>query len=171
MTALTVKIFPACAVLISVFACFFPAALSGLGFLIVPLLGLIMAGMGATLAFGDFVHAVKKPKAVFIGVALQFILMPLIAFIAGHLLNLPREQFIGLVMVGTVAGGTASNVIAYLAGGDVALSITMTACSTVIGIIYLGDHIKPVVDDGIDKGKNLTRKCVEDELAERKSLL
>lgn len=149
MTALTVKIFPACAVLISVFACFFPAALSGLGFLIVPLLGLIMAGMGATLAFGDFVHAVKKPKAVFIGVALQFILMPLIAFIVGHLLNLPREQFIGLVMVGTVAGGTASNVIAYLAGGDVALSITMTACSTVIGIVltpllsalYLGQTV------------------------------
>ena len=161
MTALTVKIFPACAVLISVFACFFPAALSGLGFLIVPLLGLIMAGMGATLAFGDFVHAVKKPKAVFIGVALQFILMPLIAFIAGHLLNLPREQFIGLVMVGTVAGGTASNVIAYLAGGDVALSITLTACSTVIGIIYLGDHIKPVVEDRVDDRQRVTAEVLE----------
>ncbi|MBO4631789.1 MAG: bile acid:sodium symporter family protein, partial [Lentisphaeria bacterium] len=65
------------------------------------------------------------------------------------LLNLPREQFIGLIMVGTVAGGTASNVIAYLAGGDVALSITMTACSTLAGIVltpllstfYLGQTV------------------------------
>lgn len=149
MTDLTVKIFPACAVLISVFACIFPRVLSGMGGLIVPLLGLIMAGMGATLSYKDFLHAAKKPRAVFIGIALQFILMPLIAFVIGHLLNLPKEQFIGLVMVGTVAGGTASNVIAYLAGGDVALSITMTACSTAAGVVltplisalYLGQTV------------------------------
>ena len=81
---------------------------------------------------------------------LQFLLMPLLAYGIGLALRLPKEQFIGLVMVGTVAGGTASNVIAYLAGGDVALSITMTACSTVAGIFltpllssfYLGQTVQ-----------------------------
>ena len=95
-----------------------------------PLLGVIMLGMGTTLAPKDFMNAVKRPRAVLIGMVLQFVLMPFLAFVIGHALELPEEQFIGLVMVGTVAGGTASNVIAYLAGGDVALSIAMTACST-----------------------------------------
>ena len=135
MNALTVKIFPLCAVLISVFAYFCPGILAQYGFMIIPLLGIIMAGMGATLSVRDFANAAKKPRAVIAGMVLQFVLMPLLAFLIGHIMNLPREQFIGLVMVGTVAGGTASNVIAYLAGGDVALSITMTACSTAAGVI------------------------------------
>ena len=149
MSDLIVKIFPAGAVLISVLACIWPQSLSSLGFLIVPLLGVIMLGMGTTLSPSDFAEALKQPRAVLLGMILQFGLMPLLAFLIGHLLNLPREQFIGLVMVGTVAGGTASNVIAYLAGGDVALSITMTACSTLGGIVltplisalYLGQTV------------------------------
>ena len=135
MANLTVTWFPLMAVLISVYAYFFPQTLQGGGFLIVPLLGFIMLGMGATLSVKDFVSAIRRPRAVFIGMFMQFLLMPLLAFGIGHLFQLPREQFIGLVMVGTVAGGTASNVITYLAGGDVALSITMTACSTVAGIV------------------------------------
>ena len=135
MVNLIVKIFPLAAVLISVVAVLFPDLLNWGGSLIVPLLGLIMLGMGSTLSVQDFAVAVKKPRAVCVGMALQFILMPLLAFLVGKVLNLPREQFIGLVMVGAVAGGTASNVITYLAGGDVALSITMTACSTVAGIV------------------------------------
>jgi len=146
---LIVKIFPAGAVLISILACIWPESLSGLGFLIVPLLGIIMLGMGTTLSVTDFAEALKQPRAVLLGMLLQFGLMPLLAYLIGTLLNLPREQFIGLVMVGTVAGGTASNVIAYLAGGDVALSITMTACSTLGGIVltplisalYLGQTV------------------------------
>ena len=82
-----------------------------------------------------FLRAVKNPRAVVIGMILQFTLMPLLAFAVGKMFDLPREQLIGLVMVGRVAGGTASNVITYLAGGDVALSITMTACSTVAGVV------------------------------------
>lgn len=155
MTNMMIKIFPLCAVLISVFACIRPQELSSLGFMIIPLLGIIMGGMGAALSWRDFVNAAKNPRAVIIGMLLQFILMPLIAFAVGHLLNLPREQFIGVVMVGTVAGGTASNVIAYLAGGNVALSITMTACSTIMGIVmtpllsmlYLGQTVHvPALD-------------------------
>lgn len=149
MTGMMIKIFPACAVLISVWACIRPNELASLSFMIIPLLGIIMGGMGATLSVGDFVNATKNPRAVLIGVILQFILMPFIAFAVAHLLELPREQFIGVVMVGAVAGGTASNVIAYLAGGDVALSITMTACSTIAGIfmtpllavLYLGQTV------------------------------
>lgn len=101
---------------------------------IVPLLGLIMLCMGATLSLDDFKQALRRPQVVGIGIVLQFVLMPLLAFGIGMLLALPKDQFIGLVMVGTVAGGTASNVITYLAKGDVALSITMTACSTLAGI-------------------------------------
>ena len=150
MSSLIVKIFPVGALIISVLAYFYPQMLSGLGFLIVPLLGLIMLGMGTTLSLSDFAEALKQPRAVVLGMILQFGLMPLLAFLIGHLLNLPREQFIGLVMVGTVAGGTASNVITYLAGGDVALSITMTACSTLGGIVltplisafYLGQTVR-----------------------------
>lgn len=149
MIQLTVKIFPAAAVLISIFAYFFPQLLSPLGFLIVPLLGFIMLGMGATLSMKDFAQAVRNPKAVSIGMVLQFGLMPLIAFLVSKLLDLPQDQMIGVVLVGSVAGGTASNVIAYLAGGNVALSITMTACSTIAGIfltpllsaLYLGKTV------------------------------
>lgn len=149
MIALTVKIFPVLAVLCSIFACLFPSVLTPLGFLIVPLLGFIMLGMGATLSLKDFSAAIKKPKAVITGFILQFGIMPLTAYVIGHLLHLPKEQLIGLVMVGSVAGGTASNVIAYLAGGDVALSITMTTCSTIGGIfltpllsaLYLGQTV------------------------------
>ena len=135
MANLTVTWFPLFAVLISVYAYFCPELLQKGGFLVVPLLGFIMLGMGATLSVKDFISAIRRPKAVVIGLFMQFALMPFLAFAIGHLLQLPREQFIGLVMVGTVAGGTASNVITYLAGGDVALSITMTACSTVAGIV------------------------------------
>ena len=149
MTSLTVRIFPLCALLISVFACIRPQPLAALGGWIVPLLGVIMLGMGTTLSPADFIAAAKHPRAVLTGMLLQFLLMPLLAWLTAHLLHLPKEQFIGVVMVGTVAGGTASNVIAYLAGGDVALSITMTACSTLGGIVltplitsvYLGQTV------------------------------
>ena len=135
MSGMMVKLFPLGAVLISVFAYFFPAVLTRFDDLIVPLLGLIMLGMGATLSLNDFQTVFKRPRAVVAGLLLQFTLMPLWAYIIGKALNLPPEQFTGLVITGAVAGGTASNVIAYLAGGDVALSITMTACSTVAGIV------------------------------------
>ena len=135
MSGVIVKLFPLCAVLISVFAYFYPAVLNRFDYAVVPLLGFIMLGMGSTLSLNDFKLAFQRPKAVFAGVLLQFLLMPLLAFAVGKMLDLPAAQLIGLVMTGAVAGGTASNVIAYLAGGDVALSITMTACSTAAGIV------------------------------------
>ena len=149
MSSRTVWLFPLCALLISVFACIWPKPLASLGGWIVPMLGVIMLGMGTTLSTSDFIAAAKRPRAVLTGMLLQFLLMPLLAWLTAHLLHLPKDQFIGVIMVGTVAGGTASNVIAYLAGGDVALSITMTACSTIGGIfltplitsVYLGQTV------------------------------
>ena len=135
MATLTVKLFPLCAVIISAFAYFFPGVLGRFDGAIVPLLAIITLGMGSTLSLKDFLPAVKHPKAVVTGMILQFTVMPMCAFVIGKLLELPEAMFIGLVLTGAVAGGTASNVITYLAGGDVALSITMTACSTVAGIV------------------------------------
>ena len=146
MTNLIVRIFPLAAVLVSVIACKWPQLLTPGKPWVEPLLGIIMLGMGTTLTVKDFRSAAKRPRAVLTGMVLQFLLMPFLAFAIGHALQLPREQFIGLVLVGTVAGGTASNVITYLAGGDVALSITMTACSTAAGTpllssLYLGQTV------------------------------
>ena len=145
-----VRAFPVGAVLISLLAYFLPGVFTPFAKLIVPLLGVLMLGMGTTLAPKDFLAAAQRPGAVLTGMVLQFVLMPLLACGIGKALNLDRDAFIGLVMVGTVAGGTASNVITYLAGGDVALSITMTACSTLAGIVltpllsslYLGTTVK-----------------------------
>jgi BASS family bile acid:Na+ symporter len=122
-------ILPASAFLIALLSAVFPQLLKPLDFLIVPLLGAIMLGMGTTLSLNDFKQTARQFKAVMTGLLLQFLLMPLLAFFIGKLCQLPPEQFTGLVMVGCVSGGTASNVITYLAGGNVALSITMTACS------------------------------------------
>ena len=139
MITLTVKLFPILAVVCSVLACLFPSVLTPLGFLIVPLLGFIMLGMGATLSLKDFAESIRKPKAVITGFILQFGVMPAAAYVIAKLLRLPEDQ----------------NVIAYLAGGDVALSITMTACSTIGGIfltpllsaLYLGQTVDVPVWD------------------------
>lgn len=149
MVYLVIKVFPLCAIFFSTLAALYPEFLRPLGGLIVPLLGFIMFCMGATLSLQDFVRAIKKPRAVLIGLMLQFTLMPFLAYVIAHVLGLSKEHTIGLIMVGTVAGGTASNVITYLAKGDVALSITMTATSTVAGIfltplvsaLYLGKTV------------------------------
>ena len=145
-----IKVFPVAAIIVSLIAYCQPGLFSCFDYMIVPLLGLIILGMGSTLSPEDFLRAAKNPRAVCIGLVLQFTLRPLLAFTIGKLLDLPLEQLAGMVMVGTVAGGTASNVITYLAGGDVALSITMTACSTAAGIvmtpllsaIYLGTIVE-----------------------------
>ncbi len=135
MAVIVARIFSLLAIVATVLGIYFPEIIGKLSSWVVPLLGIIMFGMGATLSIDDFKRAFKKPKAVLLGLILQFTLMPLLAFTIGTVFDLPKELFIGLVLVGSVAGGTASNVIAYLAGGDVALSITMTACSTMAGIV------------------------------------
>ena len=100
--------------------------------LVVPAIQLIMFGMGTTLSANDFLSVAKSPWAVVLGVALQFVVMPLIGLSLVGIFGFTGELAAGFILVGAVAGGTASNVVAYLAGANVALSVTMTCCSTLI---------------------------------------
>ena len=115
----------------------FPSAFTAWGgvkltALVVPAVQLIMFGMGTTLTLGDFVRIAKCPWAVAIGVFLQFLVMPVAGFLIARTLGFSGELAAGCVLIGSVAGGTASNVIAYLARANVALSVTMTCCSTLL---------------------------------------
>ena len=98
-------------------------------------LGGIMLGMGLTLQWKDFNQIVQTPKWVFLGLLLQFSLMPLMGWALGVLFQLPPFFAVGLILVASCPGGTASNVISYLARANVALSVAMTTCSTLAGII------------------------------------
>lgn len=97
-----------------------------------PAIQLVMFGMGTTLTLADFVRVAKCPWAVATGVVLQFLVMPLLGLGLARMFGFSGELAAGCVLVGSVAGGTASNVIAYLARANVALSVTMTCCSTLL---------------------------------------
>ena len=96
------------------------------------LLGIVMFGMGLTLKPNDFKVVFSRPKDVIIGCIAQFTVMPLLAFALTKVFQLPAELAIGVILVGTCPGGTSSNVMTYLSKGDVALSVGMTAVSTVL---------------------------------------
>ena len=100
--------------------------------LVVPAIQVIMFGMGTTLSLNDFLRVAKCPWAVATGVFLQFLVMPLVGFSLALAFGFSGELAAGCVLIGSVAGGTASNVIAYLAKANVALSVTMTCCSTLL---------------------------------------
>ena len=97
-----------------------------------PLLGVIMFGMGLTLRADDFRIVFSRPKDVVIGCLAQFTVMPLLAWTLARLFALDEALTVGVVLVGCCPGGTASNVITYLAKGDLALSVGMTGVSTVL---------------------------------------
>ena len=99
------------------------------------LLGIVMFGMGMTLRFEDFKLVLQRPRDVFIGTVAQFGIMPLLAWGLAHLFSLPPELAAGVILVGTCPGGTSSNVMTYLARGDVALSVSMTMASTILAPI------------------------------------
>jgi BASS family bile acid:Na+ symporter len=121
--------------LFAVLAFLYPSGFTWIGQYIVPLLGIIMFGMGLTLSANDFKEVFKRPKDVLIGVAAQFIIMPLLAFALATLLPISPEVAIGVILVGCCPGGTASNVITYLAKGDTALSVAVTSVSTLLAPI------------------------------------
>lgn len=100
--------------------------------LINPLIQLIMFGMGATLSWKDFAAVAKSPKSVGIGVLAQFMIMPLIGFVLAKISGLDLEVAAGIILVGCAPGGTASNVMAFLARANVALSVTLTSISTLL---------------------------------------
>ena len=103
--------------------------------LIVPLIQLVMFGMGATLAISDFTRVLKMPRAVFIGIFLQFSIMPLLGFSLAKAFAFEPSIAVGVILLGSCPGGVASNLMTYLSKGNVALSVTMTACSTLVAPI------------------------------------
>lgn len=119
-----------CATVVSLF---FPEAV---GFIktsyVNTLLGIVMFGMGLTLKPDDFRVLFARPRDVAIGFVAQFTIMPLLAFLLSWSFSLPTELAVGVILVGTCPGGTASNVMSYLAKADVALSVGITSLSTVM---------------------------------------
>ena len=97
-----------------------------------PLLGLVMFGMGLTLRPADFALVAKRPVPIVVGVLAQYVVMPGVAVFVSWLMQLPPEIAAGVILVGCAPGGTASNVVSYLARGDVAVSVTMTSISTLL---------------------------------------
>src|SRR5690625_999014 len=136
ISALAGKYFAILVIVVAVIAFLMPDSFSFLGQYITILLGVVMFGMGLTLKPVDFKLVLKNPLSVIGGVLAQFIVMPLAAFIIAYLLNLPAELAAGLVLLGSVPGGTASNVMVYLARGNLPLSITMTSFSTMLAPIF-----------------------------------
>lgn len=129
------RYFPWLALIISFLAWYQPEPLLGLEQAIVPLLSIVMFCMGLALRVEDFERVWRRPLPIGLGVVLQFSLMPCLAWALAYTLQLPPELSIGLIVVGSCAGGTASNVMTYLAGGDVALSVSMTLVSTLLGVV------------------------------------
>lgn len=135
MLNLITRLFPLWALLFSGMAVWQPQWFAGQQALIVPLLIIIMFGMGLTLRFDDVRRVLRQPSLVLLGVGLQYLWMPLLAWLVSTALALSPALTTGMVLVGSVAGGTASNVICYLANGDVALSIAMTLLSTLLAVL------------------------------------
>ena len=117
----------------AVVALIVPSAFSGIKPTVInPLLGVIMFGMGMSLRLEDFKIVFSRPKDVLVGCVAQFTIMPLLAVLLSRMFALDEALAVGVVLVGCCPGGTASNVITYLAKGDLALSVGMTATSTVL---------------------------------------
>ena len=99
------------------------------------MLGIIMLGMDMTLHWQDFSHVLRHPRDLGLGLLVQFGCMPLLAFALCHVFALPPELAMGMILVGTAPGGTASNVLTFIARGDVAFSVAMTAAATLVSLL------------------------------------
>ena len=129
------RYFPILAISASVFAYFWPSWLTDHKSWIVYLLGVVMFCMGASLTLEDFKRALQHYPLILLGLILQFGFMPLIAWQLSVLAGLSTALTAGMILVGSVPGGTASNVICYISKADVALSITLTAISTCLAVV------------------------------------
>ncbi|GBQ23584.1 Na+-dependent transporter [Acetobacter estunensis NRIC 0472] len=129
------RLFPVWAVLVSLMAVLRPGPFLVITPVITPLLAFIMFTMGVTLTVADFRRIARKPYPVLAGVALHYLVMPLAAWGIAKALAMPNDLTTGMVLVGCVASGTASNVMIYLSRGDVALSVSISTLSTLVGIV------------------------------------
>ena len=131
LLAITTNLFPVWVVLGGGLALFIPEWFTWFsGDLITWGLAVIMLGMGITLHVEDFKAVLRMPHGVAAGVAAQYLIMPFLGWAIAHLLQLETPLAVGLILVASCPGGTASNVVAYLARANVALSVLMTMCST-----------------------------------------
>lgn len=129
------KTFAIWVLLFAVIALFTPETFVWIKPYITWMLGIIMFGMGMTMTVHDFKGVLQSPKAVLIGVVAQFVVMPGVAYLLCKLFQLPAEIAIGVILVGCCPGGTASNVITYMAKGNTALSVACTSVSTILAPI------------------------------------
>ncbi|ANN79065.1 bile acid:sodium symporter family protein [Bordetella flabilis] len=136
--------------LFAALAFYYPETFKGIGPYIVPLLGIVMFGMGLTLSKADFREVTRRPRDVLIGVLGQFIIMPGLAWVLAKTLDLPPEVAVGVILVGCCPGGTASNVMTFLARGDVALSVTVTSVTTLLAPIITPALIYLLASQWID---------------------
>lgn len=131
------------ALLFTVVALIYPPLFTWISPYIPQLLGVVMLGMGMTLEFSDFKRIWDKKLLVLAGISLQFLIMPLLGWSIATVMQLPRDEFIGLVIVGSCPGGIASNIITYLARANVPLSVILTLSTTLLApvvtpvLIYL----------------------------------
>lgn len=135
MIARITSLFPVWALLGALLGWWVPEPVAGCQPAIIPLLGMVMFGMGTTLRPDHFYNVLRRPIPVMLGVGLQFLVMPLAGWLLAAIAGLSPQVAAGLILVGCSPGGTASNVVCYLARGDVALSITLTACSTMLAVL------------------------------------
>jgi BASS family bile acid:Na+ symporter len=147
---LATRLFPLWAVLIAIAAFLVPPAFKPIGPWVTLLLGIIMFAMGVTLSPADFRRVARKPGPVAAGIVLHYLIMPLAAFLIAKILGLSPQLAVGMVLVGSVASGTSSTVMVYLAGGDVALSVTISAVSTLVGVIATPLLVRLYVAHGIE---------------------
>ena len=134
---LATNLFPVWAILFAFWSYFFPEGWQNLENLVIPLLSIVMFSMGLTLKVEYFFNIFKKVKIIFLGLFLQFFFMPLIGFLLIFFFNIEDIIALGILLVGCAPGGTASNVICYLAKGNVALSISLTICSTFLSVFFM----------------------------------
>ncbi len=128
-------IFPVAALLVSLLALRLPLLFAPLGPFVTPMLAAVMFLMGVTLTIADFRRVASRPAPVLAGVALHYAIMPAAAWLIARILHLPPLLGAGLILVGSVASGTASTVMVFLARGDVALSVSIGALSTLVGVV------------------------------------
>ncbi len=148
--------FPVVVLLAGTVAVLVPGPFLVLGPLVTWLLALIMLGMGMTLQSGDFAVVLRRPWALVIGVVAQYVVMPLLGLALGLAAQLPPALLVGVILVGSAPGGTASNVMVYLAKGDTAMSVAMTTVSTLLAplltpllVLWLAGSYLPVDTAGL----------------------
>ena len=137
------KTFALWVIIFGILGFIFPEIFKLVGPYVPVLLCVVMFCMGLTLSTADFREVVRRPKEVLTGVVAQFTIMPLSAYALCVLLNLPADVAVGMMLLGCAPGGTASNVVTFIARGDVALSVTVTSCTIGSAATHFSTFLSP----------------------------